>query len=172
MLGILSVPLLLALRGLHISSNIFSIFIVGSLSIICVYYVANVSNRFTNPKKSFWKDLIKFAFMFPLFLAMSMGLSLHNSIAVLQGYRGRKSEFVRTPKFNIRDLTDSFKRTAYQSNRIQFTTIIEGLLCLDFIFAIFLGIAINDLSMILFHILLAIGYGAIFYFSIRHVSIK
>jgi cellulose synthase/poly-beta-1,6-N-acetylglucosamine synthase-like glycosyltransferase len=172
MLGILSVPLLLALRGLHISSNIFSIFIVGTLSIICVYYVANVSNRFTNPKKSFWKDLIKFAFMFPLFLAMSMGLSLHNSVAVLQGYRGRKSEFVRTPKFNIRDLTDSFKRTAYQSNRIQFTTIIEGLLCLYFIFAIFLGIAINDLSMILFHILLAIGYGAIFYFSIRHVSIK
>ena len=172
MLGVLSVPLLLALRGLNLNSSIFSIFIIGTLSIICVYYVANVANRFTNPQKSFWHDLVKFMFLFPVFLAMSMGLSLHNTIAVIQGYWGRKSEFVRTPKFNIKDLTDSFKKSAYHSKKIDGTTLVEGLLCLYFVFAIFLGFRIKDLSMVLFHALLAIGYGSIFYFSIKHVSSK
>ncbi|MBK8502805.1 MAG: glycosyltransferase [Saprospiraceae bacterium] len=172
MLGVLSVPLLIALKGLDLSTNIFSIFIVGTISIVCVYYMANIANRFTNPHKSFWRDLFKFAFMFPVFLAMSMGLSLHNTVAVLQGYRGKRSEFVRTPKFNIKDFSDNFKKSTYRSNKIKWTTIIEGLLCLYFIFAVFLGYRIGDKSFVLFHILLAIGYGSIFYYTIKHVSAK
>ncbi len=171
-LGVLSVPLLVALKGLQLRAGIFSIFFIGTLSIIILYYVANVTNRFTNPHRSFWRDILRFLFMFPVFLSMSMGLSLHNTIAVFQGYIGRKSEFVRTPKFNIRSLTDSFKKTAYQSAKLKWTTIIEGLLSLYFIYAVFLGFEINDLSLVIFHILLAAGYGAIFYLSVKHVSIK
>jgi len=161
-----------ALKGLQLRAGIFSIFFIGTLSIIILYYVANVTNRFTNPHRSFWRDILRFLFMFPVFLSMSMGLSLHNTIAVFQGYIGRKSEFVRTPKFNIRSLTDSFKKTAYQSAKLKWTTIIEGLLSLYFIYAVFLGFEINDLSLVIFHILLAAGYGAIFYLSVKHVSIK
>jgi cellulose synthase/poly-beta-1,6-N-acetylglucosamine synthase-like glycosyltransferase len=171
-LGVLSVPLLIALKGLHLSSTIFSIFIIGTLSIVCVYYVANVSNRFTNPEASFWRDLIQFLIMFPIFLSMSMGLSLHNTVAVLQGYWGKKSEFVRTPKFNIKDLKDSFRKSAYHKAKINWITIFEGLLCLYFIYAIFLGYKIDDLSLVIFHTFLAVGYGAIFYLSIKHVSTK
>jgi len=172
MLGILSVPLLIALRELDLSSNIFSGFILGTASIVCVYFVANVANQYTNPDRSWVSDLIKFLFLFPLFLAMSMGLSLHNTIAVLQGYRGKKSDFVRTPKFNIKDITDTFKKTAYRSAKLKWSTVFEGLLSLYFIFAIFLGIYIDDRSLIVFHLMLAIGYGAIFYYSVRHVNIK
>ncbi|MCL4118244.1 UNVERIFIED_CONTAM: hypothetical protein GTU68_012145 [Idotea baltica] len=172
MLGILSVPLLIALKGLQLSSNIFSVFILGTASIICVYYVANVANQYTNPDRSWASDLIKFLFLFPLFLAMSMGLSLHNTIAVLQGYKGRKSDFVRTPKFNIKEITDTFRRTAYRSAEIKWSTVLEGVLSLYFVFAIFLGIYIEDRSLIVFHLMLAIGYGAIFYYSVRHVNIK
>lgn len=171
-LGVLSVPMLFALKGLELNTNIFSIFIIGTLSIISVYYVANVTNQFTNPKKSWVRDVIKFIFLFPLFLAMSMGLSLHNTIAVLQGYWGRKSDFVRTPKFNIKNLKDSFRKSNYRNRKINWTTIIEGILCLYFLFAIFLGFSLNDRSMILFHLMLALGYGSIFFYSVKHFNVK
>ncbi len=171
-LGILSVPLLLALRALDLPATVFSFFIIGTLSIVCVYYVANVTNRFTNPDKSLAKDVVKFLFMFPVFLAMSMGLSLHNSIAVLQGYLGRKSAFIRTPKFNIYNFKDSLKKRKYLTGKLSWSTLSEGALCVYFIYAIVLGIQIDDTSLILFHILLALGYGSIFFYSVKHLSFK
>ncbi|MDH3649815.1 MAG: glycosyltransferase, partial [Saprospiraceae bacterium] len=172
MLGVLSVPLLWVLHALHLESGIFSIFIIGTLSIICVYYVANVSNRFTNPSRSLLKSIVKFVFLFPVFLAMSMGLSLHNTVAVIQGYIGKKSAFIRTPKFNIKDLKDSFRSRKYLQRKVSWTTIIEGGLCLYFLYAIVLGIRLNDTSLILFHLLLALGYGAIFILSLKHLDLK
>jgi cellulose synthase/poly-beta-1,6-N-acetylglucosamine synthase-like glycosyltransferase len=171
-LGVLSVPLLVALEAVGIKSSIFSIFIIGTLSIICVYYVANVTNQFTNPKRDLAKDVIKFLFMFPIFLAMSMGLSLHNTIAVMQGYVGRKSAFIRTPKFNIRSIKDSLRKRKYLDKRLGWTTVAEGLLSIYFTYGIILGFKIDDNSLIFFHLLLAAGYGSIFYYSVKHLSLK
>lgn len=171
MLGILSVPLLFALRQVQLNSGVFSIFIIGTLSIIAIYYVANVTNQYTNPDKKVVRDVIKFVFLFPVFLAMSMGLSLHNSIAVLQGYIGKKTAFVRTPKFDIRSLKDTFKKGQYRTGKLELTTILEGVLCLYFIFAIVLGFHLGDRSMIFFHAMLAVGYGGIFIYSIKHLKI-
>ena len=70
--------------------------------------------------------LLKFGVLFPIFLALSMGLSLHNSIAVLQGYWGKKSAFIRTPKFNIRGIKDSFQKQNYLAKKLPRTTIMEG----------------------------------------------
>ena len=172
MLGILSVPLLLAVQELNLNGNVFSIFIISTLSIIVVYFAANVTNPFTNPNRSLWKTILKFIFLFPMFLAMSMGLSLHNSVAVIQGYLGKKSAFVRTPKFNIKHLKDSFKRTNYFTGKLKWTTVFEGILCLYFIGAILLGYYLGNTSLVVFHLLLAIGYGCIFFFSIKHLSYK
>ena len=44
---------------------------------------------------------IKYIGSFFTFFSIAMGFSLHNTIAVLEGHLGKKSEFVRTPKFNI-----------------------------------------------------------------------
>ncbi|MBX2814369.1 MAG: glycosyltransferase family 2 protein [Saprospiraceae bacterium] len=172
-LGVLSVPLLIALQSLGFDGSMFSFFIIGTLSIICVYFAANVRNQHTSPHDgSLGRQIVKFVFMFPIFLAMSMGLSLHNSVAVIQGWLGKKSAFVRTPKFNIKGLQDSFRKRAYFSGRLSWTTIAEGVMSLYFAAGIFLGVYIEDTSLILFHGLLAAGYGAIFYFSIKHLSIK
>lgn len=40
----------------------------------------------------------RFVITFPTFLALSAGLSLHNSLAVLEGWFGHDTPFVRTPK--------------------------------------------------------------------------
>jgi len=172
--GVFSVPLLFLLSDLiemGFNKNLFAYFLVGLLSIIGVYYVGNVQAPF-QPQKNFSKSLYKFLFLFPLFLALSMGLSLHNTVAVLQGYLGKQSPFVRTPKFNIRSLKDSFKKRKYLSRKLTLTTIFEGLLTLYFLAAVISGIYLQNMTFIVFHLMLALGYGAIFYFTVRHLSLK
>ena len=168
--GVFSVPLLFAFQELGFSVNFFKYFLIATFSIIAVYYVANVQAELE--KQSYARTLIKFLFLFPLFLALSMGLSLHNSIAVIQGYIGNQSPFIRTPKFNIKGIRDSFKKQNYLHTKLPLTTIIEGILSVYFLFGILIGLYIGDLTFIVFHILLAIGYGTICFYSVRHLNYK
>lgn len=171
--GVFSVPLLFLfgeLIELGVDSNYFAVFLIGLMSIIAVYYVANVE---AIPQgDSFAKSFFKFLFLFPLFLALSMGLSLHNSVAVIQGFLGKQSPFVRTPKFNIKNLRDSFTRNKYVIRKLSWTTVFEGLLALYFAGAVVGGIYLHNTMFIVFHLMLALGYGTIFYFSLRHLSLK
>ena len=169
-LGVFSVPMIYFLQLNHWNANIFSFFLIGLLSIISVYYVANVRSSWH--EVSGFRSLIKFLVLFPLFLSLSMGLSLHNSIAVLQGYLGKKSPFVRTPKFNIKSLRDSINQRSYLNYKLNWTTISEGLLCLYFIAALVYGVVMDIPTFIFFHALLAIGFGTIFYFSVRHLGFR
>jgi hypothetical protein len=108
--------------------------------------------------------------MFPLFLSLSMGLSLHNSIAVVQGYMGRKSSFVRTPKFNIKQIQDTVKKGFYVAGHVSATTILEGLLAIYFLSAVIMGFEQGKTSFIIYHFMLMIGFGGIFIYSIKHLS--
>ena len=101
-----------------------------------------------------------------------MGLSLHNTVAVIQGYLGKKTAFVRTPKFNIQGLGDSFKKTNYRNYRISWTTIFEGILAIYFTAAVIYGFQTEQTDFILFHVLLAVGYGTIFLYTLKHLSPK
>ena len=170
LVGIISVPLVFLLQQSLFPADFFTLFLIGLLSIIGVYYVANVQASW---KENSWrKNMVKFLVLFPVFLSLSMGLSLHNSIAVIQGYLGKKSAFIRTPKFDIKSLTDNWRKGKYLSRRLPATTIAEGLLSLYFIAGMIGGILINDTTFLLFHGLLAAGFGTIFYYSIRHLSLK
>ncbi len=173
--GVFSVPLLFFLGDLieqGFSKNFFAYFLVGLLSIIAVYYVANVQAAH-NKDESFLRSVFKFILLFPLFLALSMGLSLHNTIAVIEGYRGKKSPFVRTPKFNIQTIKDSFAKGNYLSGKLSWLTILEGVMAVYFFGAVVSGIFIlQNTTFVVFHLMLFIGFAAIFYFTIRHLSVK
>ncbi len=171
--GVFSVPLLFLfgeLANYGFSKNFFAVFLAGLLSVIAIYYTANVRSV-ANHETSFLKSVVKFAFLFPLFLALSMGLSLHNSIAVLQGYRGKKSPFVRTPKFNISSIRDKLTARRYLKGRLNLITVGEGLLSLYFAFAVYAAFLLQNTTFVIFHLLLAVGYGAIFFFSIKHLAL-
>jgi len=101
-----------------------------------------------------------------------MGLSLHNTIAVIQGYIGKKSPFIRTPKFNIVEIKDSFKSHNYLAKKLPATTIFEGLLSIYFLGGLIGGFYLGDQSFMLFHLLLMVGFGSIFFYSVRHLSLK
>lgn len=171
--GVFSVPLLFLMGELTvfgINKNFFAIFLTGLLSVIGIYYTANVRSV-ANKEQSFLKSVAKFAVLFPLFLALSMGLSLHNTVAVLQGYRGKKSPFVRTPKFNISSIKDKLTASKYMKGKLNLITICEGILALYFFLAVLGGFYLQNTTFIFFHGLLALGYGAIFFFSVKHLSL-
>ncbi len=168
--AILSVPLLFIFPYLTFNANYLSVFLLGLIAMSPVYYVANVQAELKEER--YTKLLFKFLILFPVFLSLSMGLSLHNAIAVLQGYFGKKSPFVRTPKFNIKSISDSFKKQNYKTTKIKWTTIMEGILSLYFIGGIIAGLILQDYTFVIFHSLLAMGFGTIFYYSINHLSTK
>ena len=165
-IGVSSVPLLFMLNDIDFNMDYLGIFLISLLTIIIVYYNANVRKAWKDGLT--FKNCIKFIFLFPIFLALSMGLSFHNSIAVIQGLRGKKSPFVRTPKFNIKGLTDKFAKDKYHYRDINKVTIFEGLLALYFIAAIIAAVILDNMSFIVFHIMLAVGYSTIFFFSVKH----
>lgn len=170
LVGIISVPLVFVLQQSLFPTDYFTLFLIGLLSIVAVYYVANVQASWSEYPWS--RKIVKFMVLFPVFLSLSMGLSLHNSIAVLQGYLGKKSPFVRTPKFNIQSIRDNWRKGQYVSTQIPATTLAEGFLSLYFLAGMVGGILISDTTFLVFHGLLAAGFGTIFYFSIRHLSAK
>ena len=146
--GVFSVPLIFLSSFLGFDSAILGLFFIGFLSLIAVYFVGNY--RVQVMEEGSARTIFKFIFLFPLFLALSMGLSLHNSIAVLQGYLGKKSAFIRTPKFDITSLKDNFKKANYLSVKLPATTYLEGIMALYFFFAVGLAIVKSEWTFIFF----------------------
>ncbi len=171
LVGVLSVPLLFFMDRLPISVDYLKWFLFGWMVVIVVYYVANVQLELKQGS-SYLSRLLKFVILFPLFLALSMGLSLHNSIAVLQGFLGRKTPFVRTPKYNLKSKKDSFIRKRYQLGNINWATLMEGFLALYFAAGVYLGLSLHNSAFLSFHILLALGFSVIFYYTLKHLSMR
>jgi hypothetical protein len=97
-----------------------------------------------------------------------MGLSLHNSIAVLEGYLAIQTPFIRTPKFNLRENQDGWKNSSYAMHKLPLATWLEGALCLYFLGGIILGFLLRDYSMLPFHIMLSLGFGLVCFYSVKH----
>jgi len=45
--------------------------------------------------------------------------------------------------------------------------LLEGLLCLYFVFGIVFGVLLKDGGLIFFHVMLALGFGGVFYYSVK-----
>ncbi len=67
---------------------------------------------------------------FPLFMAGSMGMAINNTRAIWQALRGRRSEFVRTPKRGDRTEARRWRATPYADRRIPGIAWLEALLAI------------------------------------------
>lgn len=105
------------------------------------------------------KNFLKFIGMFITFFSIAMGFSVHNTLAVLEGHFGKKSAFIRTPKFNINKVKDSWKANIYINKKIPHSVFIELILFVYFGFAIFSAFYTEDFGLIIFHIMLFFGFG-------------
>lgn len=139
-----------------------------SFSIISLLYLqAN-----TLSQDSFAKRLSLFLLYFPIFLSMSMGLALHNAVAVWEGWSGRKSGFLRTPKFNLEVRGQKWQDNFYLNFRMPYTTYIEGVLGLMFLGIFAWSVAQGEYVFLVFHGMLATGYLLVFYYSFKSYRIN
>ncbi len=159
--AILSIPMLF-IKVSHPELNM--LFNMGSIFPIGLFYWTS-SKAVNNNKSGMY-----FIKNFPAFLTFSMGLSLHNAIAVSEGLLGYKTPFIRTPKFNIFKKDDQWQNNEYYRPKISTATVLEGLLCLYFISGIIAGFVLKDYGLVVFHIMLALGFGGIFVHSIKPMS--
>jgi cellulose synthase/poly-beta-1,6-N-acetylglucosamine synthase-like glycosyltransferase len=170
MTGILSVPLLLVKKDLLEFSIVFKIASVFLLSFLVLSFFYWLS-RPESERKSV-KGFLKFLVLFPMFLSISMGLSLHNAIAVIEGYLGRKTAFVRTPKFALQRNTDKWSGNKYRAIRVNPLIIFEIILTVYFGYGIYLAFVLQDYGLLPFHIMLVIGYGYISLYSLLHSKVR
>lgn len=119
-----------------------------------------------------FKQFIKYIGLFFTFFTIAMGFSLNNSLAVIEGHFGKKSEFIRTPKFNIRSMKDTWKQNKYISKNISVYVIIECLLAMYFAFGMYSAFVVGDkggdFGLFPFHLMLFIGFSFVFSKSITN----
>lgn len=111
---------------------------------------------------------LQFLWLYPLFLAVMLGLSLHNSLAVLEGHLGIRTPFVRTPKFNVSPGSDGWVSNTYGRPAVSGLLWFELALAVYFTVGVGLGIRQQDYSMISFHGLLAFGFALVAGYSLVH----
>jgi len=138
-------------------------FALSNVAVGIIYLVS------TYRKEEKFKSLLEYAFMLPAFLVVSMGLSLHNTIAVLRGFWGEETPFIRTPKFNILSPKDSWKENKYIGKRkLDWVTMIEGLLVLYFLAGIVLAFYKGEFGLLPLHVMALFGFGTVFFLSLKH----
>lgn len=159
--SLLSWPIVVLQTGvpeLQVLYEGMSIFIVSFLIIACFYFLANNQTR---------RDRLSFLIKFPLFIAVSAALSLHNTVAAFEGFWGRKTPFMRTPKFNIYTKKDRWKNNAaYLQANINLISIIEGLLVFYFAAGTIYALTHRQYLLLFFQLILMTGFGLVFYYSL------
>ena len=166
--GILSIPMLYIKNEYeHLKYYFFamSFFVISTLIFfICYWY------SFKSIYGEGFKQFIKYIGLFFMFFTVAMGFSFHNSIAVLEGHFGKKSEFIRTPKFNTQTLKGAWKKNKYISKNISPNVIIEGLLAIYFAFGMYSAFIVGDqggdFGLFPFHLMLCIGFSFVFFKSL------
>lgn len=139
------------------------VFIISTMFLMFYYW-----HSYRDKTDQKFKSFIRFVGRFFQFLVVSMGLSLSNTVAVLEGYLGIKSSFVRTPKFNVAKKSE-FKGNKYDKKSLSIINILEGLFMVIFGFTALNRIIYGDLGMAPFHLMLSIGYGVIFFSTLKEI---
>ena len=135
---------------------------IGFLLVAGVYLAAYLS-----AKQFSWVSIFGAVWKLPLFFSVSMGLALHNTQAVLEGLTGKKSPFIRTPKFNLESGSVSLQANAYRLRALPMSTWLEGGMGLLFGGMVVLEIYYGNVLFLPFHGLLALGYSLVFISSLR-----
>ncbi|TGD80650.1 cellulose synthase family protein [Hymenobacter wooponensis] len=166
LMAVLSVPLVYVradLPALRPAFQMASVFLLAFVPLTYYYYtswqLASQDRKPTGPG---------FLLRFLLFLSVMMGLSLHNARAVALGLLGRQSAFIRTPKLGLVRRQGTWQGRRYRTGGLDGLTMLEGLLALYFLAGLAAGIYFRDFGLFPFHFMLTVGYGVVFYYSLRH----
>lgn len=168
-LVLLSIPAMLVINQFPRFDDLFrnslSFFFITTIILGIIYFVSNKSSA-----DNFSVALFKFILFFPLFLALTMGIGFYNAIGVVEGYLGKKSPFIRTPKFNVTTKSDSLKANKYVISSFNPMAIFEFLLVLYAGYGIYVALKFENYYMLGFLIMIAIGFSYTSFYTVKHAS--
>jgi len=129
---------------------------------IVVFYLAT--------HKALYGTMVDAMKRLPLMMALSIGLSINNARAVLEGLLGRDSEFVRTPKHGISKQDEGWVAKRYRANSRDLATYLELGFGLYFLITIALAVFTGSWVSIPFLVLFLVGFlyvGALSFYQTR-----
>lgn len=165
--GILNVPLIFIKNAGPYWNffNFMAIFVVAFISTF-LFYLFSQKDVHTD-----WRKKIA---LFPIFMAGSMGFALNNTRAVIEGLMSRKSEFVRTPKFNVEKKTDQapIKNKYLAKTKIQVSTYVELMLAGYCLIGVGAAIYFMEIAALPFQLMFFIGFATVSIMSLRQSFTK
>jgi cellulose synthase/poly-beta-1,6-N-acetylglucosamine synthase-like glycosyltransferase len=164
--ALLTVPLLFVKEFYPEYALVFKISRLIGISFF-IYTLHYFISYFNNANGSITQRLFGFIFQFPLFVSLFIGISLSNSIGILQGYLGIKSGFVRTPKFNTINSEYKVMRSKYAETKINWLTFTEGFLIFYFLFGLIQAFSFKNFGSIPLLLMAFTGFFIIFWLSIQ-----
>lgn len=162
--GVLNVPLVFIKHaGMHEQYFTFmSVFVFAFIGSFLFYLLS---------QKDVYTDWRRRIFLFPVFMAGSMGFAVNNSRAVIEGLFRRKSEFVRTPKYSIRDRNDTWKDKIYVPVKLNPVVVVEILLAVYCLFGVASSIYFLEIAAVPFQLLFFLGFAWVSVMSLKHAWI-
>ena len=163
--AILNVPLIFIKNsGSHEAYfAVMSIFVLAFVSSFMFYLYSQRDIR------TDWRKKIV---LFPLFMAGSMGFAVNNSRAVIEGLLSRKSEFVRTPKFNAENGNNSAAGKKYGNRKIGLSVYVELMMAVYCLIGICSSLYFLEIAALPFQILFFSGFAFVSITSIKHAYSK
>ncbi|MFN3849313.1 MAG: cellulose synthase family protein [Spirosomataceae bacterium] len=161
-LALLSIPVLLITSKTENYFDIFRFTAYFQVSWVILGIFYWISFRKTET------SIFSFTKKFFLFLVFMMGLSVHNAVAVIEGWIGRKTPFIRTPKFNVIHKNDVWQSNKYLSERLAGTNWLEIFLLIYCAIGLVLDVYLHNYGMVLFHAMMVMGLSSIIFYTLKH----
>jgi cellulose synthase/poly-beta-1,6-N-acetylglucosamine synthase-like glycosyltransferase len=159
--GVLNVPLVYVKNhgGYETYFALMSIFVVAFIGSLLFY---------TFSQKEIYPDWRRRLFLFPLFMAGSMGFAVNNTKAVIEGLISKKREFVRTPKYAIEKKGDAWTNKKYVPKQLSFTSFVELVLAFYCLFGVLSSLYFAEIAAVPFQLLFCLGFGFVSFLSFKH----
>ncbi|MBI3004341.1 MAG: glycosyltransferase [Ignavibacteriales bacterium] len=159
--GILNVPLMYIKQqgGHELYFSLMSVFVLAFVGSFLFYLFS---------QKSVYPDWRRRILLFPLFMAASMGFAVNNSRAVFEGLFRKKSEFIRTPKYAIKEKKDSWLDKKYVGKKIDWMVVVEIALAFYCFFGVISSLYFLEIAAVPFQLLFFFGFSSVAVLSIKH----
>jgi cellulose synthase/poly-beta-1,6-N-acetylglucosamine synthase-like glycosyltransferase len=158
--SLLSIPMMWIQYNHPIDFAPLAVFGFGSIVVLLQVGVSIYKSPEPYRGNNVWKEVF---FYLPLSLVIFMGLYIENAKAALHGIVGKKTAFIRTPKTGTSNQATDYMKGA----KLTVNNVFELLMIVYFVLGMGLAFVLNNYDFLLFHACLVVGYGLIFYHSVK-----
>ncbi len=162
LVAVLNVPVVIiknVVQGYDAFFTALSVFVLAAIGTFLFYLYAQRAVHWD------WQQRL---LLFPIFLAGSMGLAVNNTRAVIEALLGKRTEFLRTPKYHVISPQDRWQDKKYVPRRLGLQVVAELLLGLYFLLGMGATLYYAELAALPFQAMFCLGFGGIGVLSLRH----